>query len=126
MQARSSKKVVAKNRRANFDYDIQETYSAGIVLRGAEVKSAKLGSVSLKESFVRVERGEVWLINAHISSWKYARNLDYDPKMRRKLLLNRREIKKLTIRMADFILKLHKTGDVQPVSIETDLLKKYI
>lgn len=97
MQKRFFKKVVAKNRRATFDYKILETYLAGIVLTGSEVKSAKKGQVNLRDSFIRVQKGEVWLINAHISLWRYSRTKDYDPKTQRKLLLKRKEIRELQI-----------------------------
>lgn len=97
MQKRFFKKVVAKNRRATFDYKILETYFAGIVLTGSEVKSAKKGQVNLRDSFIRVQKGEVWLINAHISLWRYSHTKDYDPKTQRKLLLKRKEIRELQI-----------------------------
>jgi len=93
----SSRKTVARNKRALFDYDITKKLTAGIVLRGHEVKSAKAGLVSLKESFIRVRSDEVWLINAHISAWKSASLSEYDPQADRKLLLSKREIKELTV-----------------------------
>ncbi|MBN2015410.1 SsrA-binding protein SmpB [Candidatus Dojkabacteria bacterium] len=93
----SSKKILAQNKRARFDYEISKSFVAGMVLRGYEVKSVRNGNISLKESFVRVERGEVWLINAHISKWKFADITDYDPRIRRKLLLTKREVEELRI-----------------------------
>lgn len=94
-QKTSSKKIIARNRRARFNYDISEKYIAGIVLTGQEVKSVKQGQISLKESFIRVERGEVWLLNAHITQWQHSSLKEYDPQHRRKLLLQKREIREL-------------------------------
>lgn len=85
------KKVV--NRKARYNYELLDRVEAGIVLSGAEVKSAKLGQVSLKESFARIDdNGEVWLHNAHIHPYKFADNENYEPTRFRKLLLKRREI----------------------------------
>lgn len=92
-----NKKTVARNKRAKYDYEISKTFIAGLVLKGYEVKSAKAGQVSFQDSFVRVERGEAWLLNMHISLWKFARVPEYDPRVRRKLLLMRREIRELEI-----------------------------
>ena len=93
----SYKKIIARNRRARFDYNFSDYFTAGILLKGYEVKAAKAGQVALSDSFVRIEHGEVWLINAYISKWKFANVPGYDPKARRKLLLNKREINKLQI-----------------------------
>ena len=85
--------VLAKNKQAYFDYEIQETLEAGISLMGHEVKSAKTGNVSLKGSHVAINRGQANLVNLHISPYKYAGALpEYDPTRSRKLLLNRKEI----------------------------------
>ena len=92
-----TKKVVARNRYASFSYDFSDYLNAGIVLRGYEVKSARHGTVNLRNSFVRVEHGEVWLIDAHIPKWRFANIKDYDPKVERKLLLTKNEIKKLVV-----------------------------
>lgn len=86
-------KLLAKNRRATFDYAIQDKLMAGLVLSGAEVKSAKLGNVSLKGSFVVVRDGEAWLTNAHFTPYNQAGNRSgLDPVRPRKLLLHRREL----------------------------------
>lgn len=95
MHKKSTRKVVARNKKASFDYDIKKTFLAGIVLKGHEVKSAKKGQISLKGAFVRVMNGEVWLLNAHIARWSHANVKDYDPTRRRKLLLKKREINEL-------------------------------
>jgi len=91
--------VLAKNKRAYFDYEILDEYEAGLVLMGHEVKSAKTGHVSLKGSYVVVKMDnspEVYLINSYIALYKFAnQNMAYDPLRSRKLLLNKKEIKHL-------------------------------
>ena len=87
---------VAVNRRARHDYFIDETYEAGIVLVGSEVKSLRAGKANLKDSYARVDRGEVWLFNTHISPYDPASQFGHDPTRKRKLLLHSREIEKLT------------------------------
>ena len=88
--------TIAKNKKAYFDYEILETYEAGIVLSGHEVKSIKLGHISLKGAYVAIKDNEAYLINAHASPYQPA-NMpkDYDPTRSRKLLLNRSEINAL-------------------------------
>ncbi|SRR6266404_6290185 len=88
-------KVLADNRRANFDYDIKQTLTAGLVLSGAEVKSAKSGNVSLTGSYVSVSGKGASLINCHIGPYKYARQEKYEPTRSRPLLLNKHEINQL-------------------------------
>lgn len=88
-------KIVATNRRARHDYQITSTMVVGIVLSGAEVKSAKAGNLSLKGSFVRQKADELYLVNAHISPYKFAAQADYDPTRERKLLAHRREIEQI-------------------------------
>jgi SsrA-binding protein len=88
-------KPVATNRRARHDYHIDETYEAGIVLTGAEVKSLRGGRASLGEAYARVTDGEVWLENLHIPPYAHASDASYDPKRTRKLLLRREEIERL-------------------------------
>ncbi|HEX9903132.1 MAG TPA: SsrA-binding protein SmpB [Acidobacteriota bacterium] len=89
-------KTVALNRTASFNYDLLETFEAGIALQGSEVKSIRDGRISLKESYAEVKNGEVFLISAHISPYEAANRFGHDPKRDRKLLLHRREIKRLT------------------------------
>ena len=88
--------TIAKNKKAYFDYEILETYEAGIVLTGHEVKSAKLGHISLKGAYVTIKNNETYLTGANISPYQPA-NMpkDYDPTRSRKLLLNRAEISAL-------------------------------
>ncbi len=88
-------KTVAENRRARFDYAIDETYEAGIALRGTEVKSLRFGDGSIAESYAEVKGGEVWLINANIPEFSHGNRHNHEPKRPRKLLLTAREINKL-------------------------------
>ena len=88
-------KSLADNRRARFDYDIKETYVAGLVLSGPEVKSVKQGNVSLAGAYVTVNAGEVNLINCHIGPYKYAAQEKYNPTQSRRLLLKKSEINQL-------------------------------
>jgi SsrA-binding protein len=90
-----SEPLIAENRKAHFDYHILETFEAGIVLLGTEVKGIREGRANLRDSFARVEQGEVWLYNVHISPYSHRGYVDHDPKRRRKLLLHRQEIRKL-------------------------------
>ena len=83
------------NRRAKFDYDLLEKFEAGIALIGSEVKSVKAGHMTLIGSYVRLLRGEAWLINSQINPYPFADNRNYDPKRTRKLLLHKNELLKL-------------------------------
>ena len=87
--------LVADNRKALFDYHILETFEAGIALLGTEVKGIREGKANLRDSYARVEGGEVWLYNVHINPYSHRGYVDHDPKRRRKLLLHRQEIRKL-------------------------------
>jgi len=86
---------IATNRQAFHEYHILDKYEAGIVLRGTEVKSVLEGKIQLKDSYVSVREGEVWLVNAHISPYSHGNRENHDPLREGKLLLNRREILKL-------------------------------
>ncbi len=88
-------KVIATNRKAYHDYFIEETIEAGIELKGTEVKSVRLGHVNLKDSFARVENGEVFLYNMHISPYEKGNIFNVDPMRDRKLLLHKSEINRL-------------------------------
>lgn len=90
------RKVVASNRRARHNYEILDTFEAGMVLRGSEVKSLRAGQVQLKDAYATLNRGEMWLENAHIAPYSYATGGGHDPERARKLLLRRREIDRLT------------------------------
>lgn len=88
--------VLSVNRRASFDYHVLERYEAGVVLTGSEVKSVRDGRISLAESFAAFERGELFLIGAHIAEYVLAHRRNHEPMRRRKLLLHRRELDRLT------------------------------
>jgi SsrA-binding protein len=88
--------TITVNRRARHDFHIEETFEAGLVLTGSEVKSLRAGKAQLKDSYGRIERGEAWLLNAHISEYGPAAQFGHDPTRRRKLLLHGREIARLT------------------------------
>ncbi|MDQ3861666.1 MAG: SsrA-binding protein SmpB [Actinomycetota bacterium] len=93
---RSGNRVFAQNKKALHDFDIEETYEAGIQLTGPEVKSIREGRANLKESYARVRYGEVFLIGAHVSPYENATHRQQLPTRDRKLLLHRREIARLT------------------------------
>ena len=88
-------KTVAENRRARFDYAIEDVYEAGIALVGTEVKSLRFGEGSIVESYAEVNGEEVWLINSNIPEFSHGNRFNHEPKRPRKLLLNSREINKL-------------------------------
>lgn len=88
-------KVISVNRKARHDYDILFTIEAGIALQGTEVKSIRLGRVNLKDSFAKVEKGEAFLYNLHISPYEQGNRYNPDPTRRRKLLLHKAEIRRL-------------------------------
>jgi SsrA-binding protein len=90
------KKVVCRNKKAAHEYFIEEVYEAGMVLLGPEVKSLRDGRANLADSYARVRKGEVFLHNMHISPYPFARYVELDPTRTRKLLLNKKEIKRLT------------------------------
>ncbi len=89
------RKIVARNRRARRDYQIEETYEAGLVLKGSEVKSIRAGRVSIEEAYAKVEDGEVWLYGMHIAPYEQAGLFGHDPDRPKKLLLKKREIARL-------------------------------
>ncbi|MEZ5176556.1 MAG: SsrA-binding protein SmpB [Acidimicrobiia bacterium] len=103
------RKVVATNRQARFNYEILDTFEAGMVLRGSEVKSLRAGQAQLKDSYADIRDGEVWLVGAHISPYKFADNGGHDPERQRKLLLHRREIDRLFGRIREEGLTLVPT-----------------
>ena len=87
--------TIALNRRARHEYSISETFEAGIVLTGTEIKSVRAGKVSLADAYARIERGEAWLVGAHIAPFEAAGRFGHEPKRTRKLLLHRSEIDEL-------------------------------
>ena len=89
------KKVVAENRRARFDYAIEQVFEAGIALQGTEVKSLRFGEGTIAESYAEVKGTEVWLINSNIPEFSHGNRHNHEPRRPRKLLLNGREINKM-------------------------------
>ncbi len=87
--------TLADNRKAHHDYHLLETFEAGVVLLGTEVKAIREGRVNLRDSFARVEEGEIYIYNVHISPYSHRGYADHDPLRRRKLLLHKEEIRKL-------------------------------
>ena len=90
-----AQKSIAENRKAFHDYHILETFEAGVVLLGTEVKAIREGNVNLRDSFARLEEGEVWIYNVHINPYSHRGYADHEPTRKRKLLLRRQEIRKL-------------------------------
>lgn len=90
--ARGQGKTVARNRKANFNYAIEETYEAGIVLKGTEIKSIRAGKVQINDAFVLIRNNEAWVSNMHISPYEQGNRHNHDPLRARKLLLHKRQI----------------------------------
>jgi SsrA-binding protein len=90
------KKIVAENRRARYDYYIDDVFEAGIALTGTEVKSLRFGEGSIAESYAEVKDGQVWLVNSNVPEFSHGNRYNHEPKRLRKLLLHEREINKLT------------------------------
>ncbi|MDX9917268.1 MAG: SsrA-binding protein SmpB [Gudongella sp.] len=92
---RSATKIIATNRKARHEFFIEDTIETGIVLKGTEVKSIRLGRVNIKEAFASIDEGEVYINGMHISPYEHGNIYNVDPLRKRKLLLHRREIRKL-------------------------------
>ena len=101
MSKTSSRKVVGRNRKALHQYEILDTYEAGIVLKGPEVKSLRMGQVAFRDAFAKVEGGEVWLYSFHIAPYAQANRANLDSDRKRKLLLNRSEIPRLSVKTSE-------------------------
>lgn len=115
-------KLIANNKKAYHDYFIEETFEAGIALHGTEVKSLRMGKCSVKESFVRIEKGEVYVYNMHISPYEKGNIFNKDPLRTRKLLLHKSEIRKMTGAIAQkgytiVPLKVYLKGSLVKVEI---------
>jgi SsrA-binding protein len=91
----SAQRLAAQNRKARHSYEIEDTVEAGLVLTGSEVKALREGRANIAESYAKADKGEVWLINAHIPEYKQAGQFNHEPRRPRKLLLKKREIDKL-------------------------------
>jgi SsrA-binding protein len=96
-----TQRVIAENRKARHDYHVLETWEVGVVLLGTEVKAIREGRVNLRDSYARVENGEVWLLNVHISPYSHRGYAQHAELRQRKLLLHRHEIRKLVGRTAE-------------------------
>jgi len=101
MAKERGRQLVAQNRRARHDYHIGDTYEAGLALSGTEVKSLRAGRASLVDAFAQVESGEVWLIGMHIAEYAQGTWTNHPPRRKRKLLLHRHEIARLTAKSRD-------------------------
>lgn len=88
-------RIIARNKKARHEFNIEDTFEAGIILQGTEIKSIRDGKVNLKDSFALVENGEVFLYNVHISPYSHGNRQNHEPERTRKLLLNKREIRAL-------------------------------
>lgn len=99
--AKDTKKLIANNKKAYHDYFLEEKYEAGIELHGTEVKSLRMGKCSIKESFVRIQNGEVYIYGMHISPYEKGNIFNKDPLRPRKLLLHKAEIRKLVGKLAE-------------------------
>jgi len=105
----AAQKNIAENRKAFHDFHILETFEAGLALLGTEVKAIREGKVNLRDSFARVEAGEIWLHNVHVNPYSHRGYADHEPTRRRKLLLHRAEIRKLIGRTVEKGLTLVPT-----------------
>lgn len=88
-------KIIAKNRKAEFEYFLLEHFEAGLALQGSEIKSIRAGQVSLQESYIQVDASSAWLVGAHIATYEAASYTNHDPKRSRQLLLHKKEIRQL-------------------------------
>ncbi len=98
---KEAQKLIANNKKAYHDYFIDETYEAGVVLHGTEVKSMRMGKCSIKESFIRIENGEVFVYGMHVSPYEKGNIFNKDPLRVKKLLMHKYEINKLTGKVAE-------------------------
>ncbi len=121
-------KVIAENRKAFFDFHILDTFTAGLVLKGSEVKSLRLGRVTIKDSFARVESGEIWVYNMHINP--YERSTEkVDPYRKRKLLVSALELRRIVGRTSEkgltlVPLKIYFSGDWAKIDLGIAKAKK--
>jgi SsrA-binding protein len=104
-----SEKIVSTNRAAYHNYHILETYEAGIQLQGTEVKSARLGSVNLKDGYITIDKGELWLLSVHISPYSHGNRENHAPERNRRLLMHKREIERLRSKIQEKGLTLVPT-----------------
>ena len=122
-------KLIANNKKARHDYFLEETYEAGIALHGTEVKSIRMGRCSVKEAFIRIEKGEVFLYVMHISPYEKGNIFNKDPLRPKKLLLHKSEIRKLTQKIAEkgytlIPVEVYLKGNLVKVSVSLAKGKK--
>ena len=127
--AKESKKIIANNKKAFYDYFIEDKYEAGIELVGTEVKSLRMGKCSIKEAFVRIQKGEVFIYGMHISPYEKGNIFNRDPLRARKLLLHRYEIRKIEGQIAQkgytlVPLNVYLKGSLMKVEIGLAMGKK--
>lgn len=121
-KVRSGDRVVAQNRKARHEYHILETWEAGLVLQGTEVKSLREGKANLSDAFATITNGELWLYNMHVSPYEQGNRFNHDPLRVRKLLLHRSELRKLVGQVEQKGLTLvpldvHFTGGIAKVNL---------
>ena len=97
----SAERIICRNRRATYDYAIEERHEAGLVLVGSEVKSLRAGKASIAEAYAYLHEGELYLVGAHIPEYPWSNRLNHEPTRRRKMLMNRKEIDKLSVRIIE-------------------------
>ena len=95
-KADPNNRTVAENRKARYNYEVLDTFETGLVLTGTEVKSLRQGQANIQDSYASVEGGEIWLINSYLPEYLQANRFNHEPRRRRKLLLNKREMAKLS------------------------------
>lgn len=100
-QSKGEVKPIATNRKALHDYFVEDHYEAGIVLTGTEIKSVRAARVNLRDGYVLIKNGEAWLVNVHISPYDFGNRENHEPRRERKLLLHRREIRKLQSKVSE-------------------------
>lgn len=143
-------KIIAQNRKAHFNYSIEESIECGIVLEGTEVKSVRAGNISFPDAFAEIRNGEIWILGLHITPYVYSSIFNHDPDRPKKLLLHRDEIKKLvrkvdekgfTLIPLDFYLKngrikvqlgickgkklFDKRGDIRDRDLKRDIQREF-
>src|SRR3954447_545441 len=121
-KVRSGDRVVTKNRRARHEYHVLQTWEAGLVLQGTEVKSLREGKATLADAYARLDGGELWLYNMHVSPYEAGNRFNHDPLRRRKLLMHRSELRRLVGEVEQKGLTLvpldvHFTGGVAKVDL---------
>jgi len=121
-KVRSGDRVVAKNRKARHEFHVLQTWEAGLVLQGTEVKSLRDGKANLADAYARIDGGELWLYNMHVSPYEAGNRFNHDPLRRRKLLMHRSELRRLVGEVEQKGLTLvpldvHFTGGIAKVDL---------